>query len=154
MAFRLDLINSKRVRGIVMLKKSPTGALSPYYYKGGYFHGIHYGSLGSQMDKLLGSQMDKLGELMAAEEEFILNSPEKRRLMIDLYETDLTPVALMDFTAHIRRLRDRIIKLGVSADKKTLGMVRKALQRDGALGKGQMYFAPDMEETKTWLVTD
>ncbi len=130
----------------MFMTKSPTGALSPYYYKGGYFHGIHYGSLGGQMDKL--------GELMAAEEEFILNSPEKRRLMIDLYETNLTPVALTDFTAHIRRLRDRIIKLGVSADKKTLDTVRKALQRDGALGKGQMYFAPDMEETKTWLVTD
>ena len=146
MAFRLDLINSKRVRGIVMLKKSPTGALSPYYYKGGYFHGIHYGSLGNQMDKLM--------ELMAAEEKFILNSSEKRRLMIDLYETNLTSAALADFTAHIRRISDRIIKLGISADKKTLGAVRRALLNDGALGKGQMYFAPDMEETKTWLVTD
>ena len=27
-----------------MSGKSPSGALSPYYYKGGYFHGIHYGS--------------------------------------------------------------------------------------------------------------
>ncbi len=27
-----------------MMTKSPSGALSPYYYKGGYFHGIHYGS--------------------------------------------------------------------------------------------------------------
>ncbi len=130
----------------MFIKKSPTGALSPYYYKGGYFHGIHYGSCGGQLDKL--------GELMAAEEAFILESPDTKRIMIDLYETDLAAESLADFTAHIKRLSGRIIKLGVSAEKKKLNAIRKALVHCGALGKGQMYFSPDMEETKTWLVAD
>ncbi len=51
-----------------MLKKSPSGALSPYYYKGGYFHGIHYGSYFDNMDALL--------NMMRQEEAFILNKTE------------------------------------------------------------------------------
>ncbi len=27
-----------------MLSRSPSGSLSPYYYKGVYLHGMHYGS--------------------------------------------------------------------------------------------------------------
>jgi hypothetical protein len=65
-----------------MITRSPSGALSPYYYKGGYFHGIHYGSYFDDMDAFL--------LMMADEEQFILRSPEKRRLMIDLYETNIT----------------------------------------------------------------
>ena len=54
-----------------MLKKSPSGALSPYYYKGGYFHGIHYGSYFDD-DKALFDIMDK-------EERFILKSSGQQR---------------------------------------------------------------------------
>lgn len=36
-----------------MITRSPSGALSPYYYKGGYFHGIHYGSYFDNSDALL-----------------------------------------------------------------------------------------------------
>jgi len=32
-----------------MMTKSPNGALSPCYYKGGYLHGIHYGSYFNDM---------------------------------------------------------------------------------------------------------
>jgi hypothetical protein len=127
-----------------MLSKSPSGALSPYYYKGGYFHGIHYGSYFDDMDGLR--------DMMAKEEAFILKSPENRRIMIDLYETNLTPKTLAEFAAHIARLSGKIIKLGVRGEKKTLKAVQKALQKSCPLEKGQMYFAPDMEETKTWLV--
>lgn len=35
-----------------MLTYSPSGALSPYHYKGGYFHGIHYGSHGDDASGL------------------------------------------------------------------------------------------------------
>lgn len=58
-----------------MISKSPSGALSPYYYKGGYFHGIHYGSYFDDVDALL-SVMDQ-------EEAFILKSPERRRIFIE-----------------------------------------------------------------------
>lgn len=64
----------------MMIGKSPSGALSPYYYKGGYFHGIHYGSYFDDMDALR--------DMMSQEESFIMDSPEKRRIMIDIYETN------------------------------------------------------------------
>jgi len=130
----------------MQLMKSPSGALSPYYYKGGSFHGIHYGSYFDDMDAFT--------SMMAAEEKYILKSPEKKRIMIDLYETNMTPNILEDFTGHIERLKPRIIKLAISANRKTLKTVRKALFNGCSLGKGQMYFTPDMEEGKTWLVSD
>lgn len=77
-----------------MLKKSPSGALSPYYYKGGYFHGIHYGSYFDDMDSLR--------DMMHKEESFIMSSPEKRRIMIDLYETNLTKEMIWEFAQHIK----------------------------------------------------
>ena len=126
------------------LSKSPSGALSPYYYKGGYFHAIHYGSYFDDMEAL--------ASMMTAEEEFIMRSPEKRRIMIDLYETHLTADMLASFAAHIERLNSKIFRLAVSADKKTLKAVSKALMNNCSLGVGQMYFAPDMEDAKTWLV--
>ena len=69
-----------------MSGKSPSGALSPYYYKGGYFHGIHYGSYFDDAESLY--------KMIEKEEHFILESPERRRIMIDLYETSLTPEVL------------------------------------------------------------
>jgi len=130
----------------MIINKSPSGALSPYYYKGGYFHGIHYGSYFNNMNEFV--------SIMAAEEEFILRSPEKKRIMIDLYDTNMTPDILVDFAAHIDRLSTKIIKLAISTDKKTLKNIRKILFDKCSLGKGQMYFTPDMEEGKTWLVSD
>ena len=128
------------------MQKSPSGALSPYYYKGGYFHGVHYGSYFDDMDAFM--------SMMTAEEEFILKSPEKRRLLIDLYETNMTPKVLAGFAVHIERLSPRIIKLAVSAEKGTLKIVRRALFIGCSLAHGQMYFTSDMEEGKTWLVND
>ena len=128
------------------IQKSPSGALSPYYYKGGYFHGIHYGSYFEDMDAFT--------SMMAAEEEFILKSSEKRRILIDLYETNMTHEVLAGFVGHIERLSPRIIKLAVSAEKDTLKTIRRALFVGCSLGHGQMYFTPDMEEGKTWLVSD
>lgn len=130
----------------MLIKKSPSGALSPYYYKGGYFHGIHYGSYFDNADALF--------SIMEAEEKYILSSPEKRRLMVDLYETGISEEVLSFFTKHIEKLSEKIIKLGVSADKKALKILKKALYRAMPLGMAQMYFSPDMEEVKTWLVSD
>lgn len=129
-----------------MLSKSPSGALSPYYYKGGYFHGIHYGSYFDDMESLM--------YMITQEEEFIMKSPEKRRIMIDLYETNLTSLMLSEFVKHITRMSDRIYKLSIAGDKRTMKAVRKELMKTSTLGTGQMYFCSDMEEGKTWLVSD
>jgi hypothetical protein len=131
----------------MMMRKSPSGALSPYYYKGGYFHSIYYGSYFNDTAALL--------SMMAEEEAFILCSADRRRILIDLYETNVDAV-LDEFTSHIDRLstNGKIIKLAISADKKTLKTIRNALFAGCSLLKGCMYFSPDMEESKTWLVSD
>lgn len=129
-----------------MISKSPSGALSPYYYKGGYFHGIHYGSFHDDMDALR--------SMMAAEEEYILRSAEKRRIIIDFYETNLTEAAISEFVAHVERLNTRIFKMTISCDPKMIKAIRRALLKGCSLPKGLMYFTPDMEEGKTWLVSD
>jgi len=129
-----------------MITKSPSGALSPYYYKGGYFHSIHYGSYFDDMEAFF--------RTMRAEEEFIMKSPQKRRIMIEIFETNMTSDVLAEFAAHIERLSSKIYKLAISADKKMLKTINKALEKGCSLGSGQMYLAPDQEEAKTWLVSE
>lgn len=128
----------------MVITKSPSGALSPYYYKGGYFHGIHYGSFFDDTEAFY--------EMMAAEERFILESPQERRIMIDLYETKMSNAVILEFAAHIERIRSRIFKLAISCEKAKLRALRKALSANTSLAKGAMFFTPDMEEGKTWLV--
>lgn len=129
-----------------MLKKSPSGALSPYYYKGGYFHGIHYGSYFNDMESLR--------DMMSQEELFIMNSPENRRIMIDLYETNLTKSMILEFVRHIERMSSRIVKLAIAGNKKYIKSIYKALLKGNVLKKGQLYVCSDMEEGKTWLVSE
>ena len=86
-----------------MMTKSPSGALSPYYYKGGYFHGIHYGSYFDNSEALFA--------MMKEEENFILKSPSQRRIMIDLYETNITKEVLAKIIEHIRNIQPRIFKI-------------------------------------------
>jgi hypothetical protein len=129
-----------------MMTKSPSGALSPYYYKGGYLHGIHYGSYFDDMDSLR--------DMMVQEETFILCSPERRRIMIDLYETNLTKTMLSEFALHIGRLSSRIAKLAIVGDKQCRITLKRALLKSNAINAGQVYICADMEEGKTWLISD
>lgn len=129
-----------------MMTKSPSGALSPYYYKGGYFHGIHYGSYFDDSEALF--------DMMNKEELFILKSPERRRIMIDLYETNITQEVLDNILEHVKNLKPRIIKIAFSANKATLRKLRKAIKHSDSLQSICCYFSTDMEEAKTWLVSD
>ena len=129
-----------------MLSKSPSGALSPYYYKGGYFHGIHYGSYFNDADALI--------EMMSKEEKYILRSPERRRVLIDIYETELTPKVLERLVTHIESISPRIIKLAFAADKKALRVIKRAMRTSAKLEALCCYYSTDMEEGKTWLVSE
>lgn len=129
-----------------MLKKSPSGALSPYYYKGGYFHGIHYGSCFSNSEALF--------DMMSKEEEFILKSPECRKILIDLYETNLTPVVMERLLIHMENILPRINRLAIATDKRSLKAIKKAISKKKGLINLCVYFSTDMEEGKTWLVSD
>jgi hypothetical protein len=127
-----------------MLKKSPSGALSPYYYKGGYFHGIHYGSYFDDMQSLR--------DMMAQEEQFIMSSPEMRRILIDIYETNLTKPMISELVLHIGRMSSKIVKLAITGEKKFMRAIYKDLINGNVLREGQVYICSDMEEGKTWLV--
>ncbi len=83
-----------------------------------------------------------------------MRSPAKRRIMIDLYETNLTSDILSEFAEHISRMCDRISKLSIAGNPKTIKSVRKVLVRYKILSLGQMYFCEDMEDGKTWLVSE
>lgn len=129
-----------------MITKSPSGALSPYYYKGGYFHGIHYGSYHDNSGALL--------DMIDKEEEFILKSPERRRVLIDLYESDLTQEVMDRLIKHLERLSPKLVKLAIATDKKGLRYIRRSMKKAGLLLSICCYFGTDMEEGKTWLVSD
>ncbi len=129
-----------------MLNMSPSGALSPYYYKGGYFHGIHYGSYFDDYESLF-KMIDK-------EEAFILKSPDKRRIMMDFYETNLSDNVIEKIVTHITNIDSKIIKLAVATDKRGLSLIKKALRKSNSFRPACCYFCTDMEEGKTWLVSD
>lgn len=129
-----------------MIKMTPSGALSPYYYKGGYFHGIHYGNYYDD-EKGIMDMIDK-------EEEFILKSPEMRRIMIDIYKTELSDKVVKRFVEHINAIRPRIVKLAIATDKKGLHRLKHALKKAGVIELGICCFGTDMETDKTWLVSD
>lgn len=125
---------------------SPSGALSPYYYKGGYFHGIHYGSFFDDSEALL--------SIMKEEETFLFNSPERRRILIDLFETNISEPLLLKLTEHIERLSPKIIKLAIACEPKKLRRLKRAIKRSTSLKEGQLYYCTDMEVCKTWLVNE
>ena len=129
-----------------MIGKSPSGALSPYYYKGGYFHGIHYGSYFDDAHARF--------SMRRREEGLILRSPKRRRILMYFYETYLTKAVLDELAGHIERLRPRIVKLAIAADQMSLRQIRRALRRADVIEPGCCYLCTDMEEGKTWLVSD
>ncbi len=129
-----------------MISMSPSGALSPYYYKGGYFHGIHYGSYFEDTKALL--------DMMEKEEEFILRFPQRRRILIDLYETRLNREVLERLLRQITALNDRIVKLAIATDRRSLRKIQKALKKEPVIEYGRCYLTTDMEDGKTWLVSD
>jgi len=130
----------------MIMRTGPSGALSPYYWKGGYFHSIHYGSYFDDMQSLR--------DMMSKEEEFIMKSPERKRIIMDIYENNLTESMITEIVAHIERLAPKIVKLAISGEKKYLKAIKKLLFKHKIINTGQLWFGADMDEGKTWLVSD
>ena len=130
-----------------MLKKSPSGSLCPYYYKGGELHPLHYGSYHDDMDKL--------SEIIDAEEGFILSasSPDGRRVWIDLYENNFTDSMIMKLSQHITNISPKISKLAlVGCSKKVFNKIIKQLYDMDCNLAGQVKLFDDPEISKDWLV--
>lgn len=129
-----------------MLKYGPTGALSEYYYQGGVFHGVHYGDFHRDSKALF--------ELIGKEEEFLLKSPERKRILFDLYHTDLTKEVLDYLMQHLLAIASRIYKIAFAAEPNELRKLKKAIQKSKAVPLGCCRFGTDQNEDKSRLVSD
>jgi len=128
-----------------MLKKSPSGSLCPYYYKGGELHPLHYGSYRDDMDKL--------SEIIDAEEKFIMSSMSGRRIWIDLYETNLTDSMILRMSQHIVHISPKVTKMAlVGCSKRVFNNIISYLREAECSLAGQIKLFDDPEVSKDWLV--
>ena len=129
-----------------MLNYGPTGALSEYNYQGGVFHGVHYGDFHGDSKALF--------ELIGKEEEFLLKSPERKRILFDLYYTDLTKEVIDYLMKHLLVISSRIYKIAFAAEPKELRKLKKAIRKSQAVSIGCCRFGTDQNEDKSWLVSE
>ena len=128
-----------------MLKKSPSGSLCPYYYKGGELHPLHYGSYRDEMEKL--------SAIITAEETFILSSTSGRRVWIDLYETNLNEKMTLFIAQHIANISPKVSKMAlVGCSKRVYKQIVKYLREAGCGLAEQIKLFNDPEISKDWLV--
>jgi hypothetical protein len=131
----------------VVLNRSPSGSLCPYYYQGGELHPLKYGSFFNDKDRLF--------TVMKAEEEFILRSSgyKNRRIWIDLYETTLDNSVIKNLVLHIKIISPKIFKLclvGCSFfDKQN---IKRQMRVNNIDIFKQVKFFSDPEEAKQWLI--
>ena len=130
-----------------MIQKSPGGSVFPYYYKGGFLFGVHYGSFFDDEERLL--------ERMKAEEGFITNSIRQTPIWIDFYESRLGEKVLVEFINSVFRMQAHITKLAiVGCSSKDRRRLTRALKRPGVELALPVRFFSDPEEAKTWLVSE
>ncbi|MDD3335661.1 MAG: hypothetical protein PHI98_09080 [Eubacteriales bacterium] len=128
-----------------MLKYGPTGALSEYYYKNGVFHGVHYGDFHQDCSALF--------ELIDQEEAFLLQTDAKRRILFDLYHTDLSSEVLEYLMMHLSHISSRIYKIAFAAQPKELRKLKRAIRKAKPISLELCMFGTDQNEDKTWLVS-
>lgn len=125
--------------------KSPGGSLFPYYYKGGEFHCLKYGSFYSDDQALF--------SLMKAEEEFIISRNRRLNVWVDFYETRLTHSVLNKFVENINHLQSHTKKLAIVGfsfgDK---WRMRQLMKKAVCSFSFPVKYFSDLEEAKTWLV--
>ena len=129
-----------------MLKYGPTGALSEYNYKNGVFHGVHYGDFHDDSKGFF--------ELVDKEEEFLLQSVQRRRILFDLYDTDLTKDVIDYLIKHLSHISSRVYKIAFAAEPKELRKLKRAIKKSEPVPLGKCMFGTDQNEDKTWLVSD
>jgi len=127
-----------------MPKRSPSGSLCPYYYKGGELHPLKYGSFKNDSWALL--------SIMKAEEEFILNSHGGRNVWIDLYDTNLSTFEIQRLAIHIYKISHKIAKLAlVGCSKRTVRFVKDYLYKQNSQLVSKVQYFDDPEIAKDWL---
>jgi hypothetical protein len=129
----------------LLSKKSPGGAMFPYYYKNGELFGAHYASFEKREQDLL--------TLMRAEEEFIVKQNHPLPYWVNFYGTKLTNTLSIEFMQSMNRLHKYIPKLAIVGcsffEKRRMEKARK--KSDVAIPV--RYFI-DPEDAKAWLVNE
>jgi hypothetical protein len=126
-------------------KKSPGGAIFPYYYKNGELFGAHYESFAAREQELL--------ERMRAEEEFFIKQNYPLPYWVNFYGTTLTSKVMSEFIQSMNRLQRYIPKLAIVGCS-VIGKWRlKQLGKRMGLNIPVRYFS-DPENAKTWLVSE
>ncbi len=130
----------------MLSKKSPSGAMFPYYYKNGELFGMHLDSFEDREDDVIA--------MMQAEEAFFLAQTHPLAgIWVNLYGTRLTERVLSQLTEMICHIQPRISKLALVGCTSLNG--RKIHQRFRKAGLGEklmVRFYSDPEEAKSWLV--
>jgi hypothetical protein len=129
------------------LKKSPSGAYFPYYYKGGELFGLHLGSYYSDEDGVIA--------MMKAEEIFFKEQNKEMGLWIDFYQTRLTNRVIREFIEMVNHLNKRITKLGlVGCSFIDKGKINRLVKKTESLSSLPIKYFDDPEDAKTWLVSE
>lgn len=129
-----------------MQRYGPTGALNEYAWEGGIFHGVHYGDFHDDSQALF--------DLIEKEEAFLLKSPQKRRILFDLYHTDLTDEVLEHLMIHLSNISSRITKVAFAAERRELRKLKRAIKKSQPVPLSYCMFDEDQNTNKRWLVSD
>ena len=131
----------------MLLQKSPSGAIFPYYYKNGELFGMHLGSYFSNEEGVMA--------MMKAEETFFDLRHRPIGVWIDFYDTELTDRVIEAFIEMIEHMSPHITKLAiVGCSFMPRWKINKLIKKTTPLACLPVRHFEDPEEAKTWLVSE
>ncbi|HLO13641.1 MAG TPA: STAS/SEC14 domain-containing protein [Anaerolineales bacterium] len=131
----------------MLLQKSPSGAIFPYYYKNGELFGMHLGSYFSNEEGVIA--------MMKAEETFLTLRHQPIGVWIDFYDTELTDRVIEAFVEMIEHMGPQVTKLAiVGCSFIARWKINKLIKKTELLASLPVKFYEDPEEAKTWLVSE
>lgn len=131
----------------MLLQKSPSGALFPYYYRNGELFGMHLGSYFSDEEKVIA--------MMSAEETFFTLRHRPMGVWIDFYDTELTNRVIDAFVEMIEHTAPQVTKLAiVGSSFVARWKINKRLKKTDCLSELPVKYFDDPEIAKTWLVSE
>lgn len=131
----------------MLLQKSPSGALFPYYYKNGELFGMHLGSYFSNEEEVIA--------MMKSEETFFTLRHRPIGVWIDFYDTELTDRVIEAFVEMIEHMVPYVPRLAIVGPSFIARWkINKLLKKTECLSLLPVKYFEDPEEAKTWLVSE
>ncbi len=131
----------------MLIQRSPSGAMFPYYYKNGELFGMHLGSYFSNEEGVIA--------MMKAEEAFFISKHRPIGIWIDFYETKLTDRVIQAFVDMIEGMGPQVTKLGiVGCSLVARWKINRLIKKTNSLSSLPVKYFEDPEVAKTWLVSE